>query len=94
MSFVLKSICFCKWKQSLGKHIKAVHRDLKYQCYTCERNLTTKSYLRFHIENVHDRKPTILNDQIKKCGESNFVTYYNRGMKDHADVAHDGLQFA
>ena len=80
-------------RTSLGKHIKAVHLDLKYQCYACGKNLTTKSYLQFHIQNVHNRKSTILNDLIKKCGECDFVTYYNRDMKDHAHVAHSGLQF-
>ena len=80
-------------RTSLGKHIKTVHLDLKYQCATCGKNLTTKSYLLFHIQNVHNRKPTIMNDFIKKCGECDFVTYYNRDMKDHAHVAHNGLQF-
>ena len=48
------------------RHMRNVHRDLKFKCETCKKEFKTKEYLKIHINSIHEKTKTF---ECKVCSK-------------------------
>jgi len=81
-----------KNKNSLGHHVRSVHRDAGAMCSLCGTNFKQRESLSRHIERVHNKYKPSVNEQplqfdCTQCGKS----YSTKGsLKKHMTCAHRG----
>ena len=70
-------------KSSLKNHIDSIHENVRYTCQYCDKKLSRKTLLRYHIEKFH--KMQALHDSIiYQCSfECDFKTTQRSKLKTH-----------
>ena len=72
-----------KFKNSLVKHIKAIHNKLEFKCDVCEKSYNYKTNLRRHISVAHGES------SVKyQCGQCNKFYLYSCTLKKHIRKNH------